>query len=265
VSVIDHEDDDLEDDDDLEPEVEQLDDPAEEGDAKPAQIRREYDWPKLRRAYVEGWKPEGAEADKESGTHWPSLLEVAERFNVSPNRVREKSAADGWRDARAAWQAQVEQTRQKRRATQLAAKVDDLDAGALRGAELGVGVIASRLQDIAKAVQAAKLAGVEGGYPLVDSREMKALAEALDLFHRIGLRAVGDVEVQRMEITGANGAPLAVELRRDDPERLVGVLAVLEEAGAKEYFASLGAGGSGLGAPEAIEARSRPGAEVPDS
>lgn len=200
---------------------------------------RTYDWVQIKRRYVEGI------TDRDAGvTTWPSLNEVAEHFGVVPSRVREKSGTQGWVEERRKFQAQVEATRRQAKAAASAKHAADLDGRALNAAQMGLQLCISRLAEIGQAAQRARSeAGVGGGGPVtIDAQEQQRLAQAVDLWHKIGLRAVGDPETHRVELTGANGQPIeiAAELRRDDPNRLVGVLGVLAQAGLGDLF---GAGG----------------------
>jgi hypothetical protein len=197
--------------------------------------RREYDWPAIRRRYVEGVR------DGDEGvTQWPSLDAVAEHFGVAANRVREKSAQEGWRTQRTQWQAQLEATRRQAKAAAMSKEATNLDGRALDASKLGLQLAVTRLTEIGQAAQRARSeAGPGGGSGgVIDAQEMQRLAQAVDLWHKIGLRAVGDPETHRLEITGANGAPIeiAAELRRDDPSRMAGVLGVLQQAGLGDLF-----------------------------
>lgn len=194
-----------------------------------------YDWPTIKRRYVEGVY------DQQQRVHqWPSLAEVAAHFGIGQNRIREKSADEGWVEARRQWQAQVEATRQQARANALAKSGVQLDDKAVDTAKLGLQLCYARLGEIAEAAQRrrAETAG-SGGQTGIDAQEQQRLAAAVDLWHKIGMRAIGDPEsLTRIELTGAGGRPIEIsqELTRDDPNRLTGVLAVLAQAGLGDIF-----------------------------
>lgn len=198
--------------------------------------RRIYDWPAIKRRYVEG-----VPLNDGSGlTEWPSLDAVAEHFGMPPQRIREKSSIEGWVGLRQKWQAQMEATRQQARANALAQAGTEVDKKALDASQLGLQLCLAVLGDRARAVQAQRTAnnGQEGAHITMSALELSRLAQAVDLWHRIGLRAVGDPEVTRLEVTGAGGRPIEItsELKRDDPQRLAGVLAVLTQAGLGDLF-----------------------------
>lgn len=209
---------------------------------------REYDWPAIRRRYVEGV------LDREAGiTHWPTLNEVADHFGVVPDRVRERSGRFGWRSDRAKWQAELEVRRRNARAAAMVQEATKLDGSALNAAKLGLQLCMTRLGEIGQAAQQARqnagVGGVGGVVGSIDALEQQRLAQAVDLWHKVGLRAIGDPEVHRVEITGADGRPLEIgsELRRDNPDRIVGVLAVLERAGLGDLAPGLRAVGAAGG------------------
>lgn len=211
-------------------------------------VRRTYDWPAIRMLYVEG---EG-QADG-SPRLWPSLSAVAERFGVVPQRVRERSREEGWVDQRARFQAQLESIRQVERAKRLAEDGSKLEADVIRAARMGINLATARLQEIALAQQERTRTGAaarnNGGH--LSAKELDALARTVDQFHRVGLRALGLAETTtRVEQTGAAGGPidLSLELRRDDPRRLVDVLGLLGGLGLADVVAGSLAGGADEGA-----------------
>jgi hypothetical protein len=192
--------------------------------------RREYDWESIRRRYVEGVR------DKDAGvTHWPSLAEVAAHFGAPVARLKEKSSHQGWVEQRTRWQAQVERTRQQAKAAAMAKEATQLDGRALDAAKMGLQLCITRLAELGQQAQARRAGSVGDGMADsgLDAQEQGRLAYAVDLWHKIGLRAVGDPETLRLEVTGINGKPIEIsqELRRDDPSRLTGVLSVLAKAG----------------------------------
>lgn len=178
-----------------------------------------YDWPTIRARYVEGY----LDGEKQC---WPTLTDVAEHFGANYQMVRERSGKEGWRERRAKWQAQMDAERQQLKAQRLAKEADELDTSALNVSKLGVGLVYARLQEIAQVANDARKRQERTG---INSRELDELARAADLLHRIGLRALGDPDSQRLEISGS--IDITHELRRDDPDRLAQVLSVLHAAG----------------------------------
>lgn len=199
--------------------------------AKPRGNQPWYDWAAIKARYVEGIPPHG---DVEAHT-WPTMTEVAEHFGLpNPQRVREIAARDKWTDQRSQYQALLEQTRRAESAKRMAEAATQLDERALDSSRLGIGILAARLREIG-INQQARDAGGTGRQ--VDAREVEVISRALDTFHRVGLRAVGEVEsTTSVQHTGPGGVPLTVELTRDDPARLADVFAVLRSAGVPEIL-----------------------------
>lgn len=171
--------------------------------------RRRYDWPAIRARYVEG-HPEG---DRHV---WPTLAEVAEHFNVSQYRVREVSASERWPQLRASQSAELEAERRRARTRVIATTAAELDAAAASTADLGMRLTLSELDEMAS----------DPAGP-IDTHRLLRLARAADRFFALGQRALGT----RLHDAGRVHAPDPVgdALRRDDPERLAAVLAILAE------------------------------------
>ena len=211
---------------------------------------RQYDWTAIKRRYVEGVK-----GPKDDTIDWPSLSGVATHFGLDASRVRERSALEGWVEQRRQFQTRMETTRQAARIAALTKKSIDLDNRAADSASLGLQLAMDVLTTRAREIQESRKGAGEGskrGGKTIDALELSRLAAAVDLFHKIGLRAVGDPQVTRLEVTGAGGSPIEIstELKRDDPDRLSGVLAVLHQAGLGDLF-----GATGDGRPLASERR----------
>lgn len=208
--------------------------------------RRRYDWTAVKRRYVEGVRnPDEGVVD------WPTLQEVADHFGLPASRVREKSAMEAWREERVRWQAEFEARRRQAKAAAMSKEAVNLDGKALDAAKTGLQLCLAKLTEIGQQAQRrrSQTAG-EGGLTGIDSQEQMRLAQAVDLWHKIGLRAIGDPETMRLEVTGAGGRPIeiATELKRDDPTRLQGVLSVLAQAGLGELFGGVDDAGRTLAA-----------------
>lgn len=213
--------------------------------------RRKYDWESVKQVYVEG------RVDDSGNRTYPTLQQVADLFEIQSSRVREAAARGEWTAARAAFQAHVEKVRQEKRAADLAKEGVALDESALKVSKLGVSLITARIGEIAnemgkrsqakKKYEEAKARGAgpeeldEIDYdpwapPAVDSREVSSLASAATQWHSLAMKALGEPETVRHELTGANGSPLEVrssiraEMVRDDPARLHALLVAVERA-----------------------------------
>jgi hypothetical protein len=210
---------------------------------------RKYDRDAARVLYIEGTPKDPSDPDGER--EFLSLNEVAESQGIPTVRVREWSGAEAWVEQRRAYQARLEQVRQRRRATKLAKDAVDFDERAITAARLGATIVQTRLGEIARDMreQAERRAAAErlraNGVSVnpadfktvIDSRELGVLATAMKEWHSIGQRAFG-TDVQKVEHTGMDGGPIelevttvAGEMAKKDPERLASFLAAAERAG----------------------------------
>lgn len=223
-------------------ELDDLPDPPDFPDEDPDDLdetpnhSRRYDWDQVRTVYVEGL----TNADSEQW--WPSIREAAEICDVPYSRARKYSARDDWATQRIAYQTHLERVRQKRRADEMAEAAVQLDQSALTMSKAGLQLVSVRMQEIATRVKERNEQVAAGDtmaalMPGVDAREMETLGRAASIWHNLGLRAIGETEALRIELTGADAGPIDVrssiraELVRDDPERLHGFIVALERAG----------------------------------
>lgn len=194
-----------------------------------------YDWPSLRAAYVEGYVTDEGER------RFPSLREVAELFEVPPQRVRERSAREHWTDGRAAFQSNVEKVRQERRSSELGKEAVDLDKRALQVSKNGLQLVAARIGEIAQELQRVNALRAAGGPEAdflpsaVNAGEQVQLARAASEWHALAQRALGEVPTQRVEVTGTGGGPVRTDVRAelsaDDPFRLFKFLQAAQNVG----------------------------------
>jgi hypothetical protein len=206
----------------------------------PTRPGRRHNWPHAKELYVEG--RDNAEGVRE----FPTLKVVSEELGVPYNRLRDRSGSEGWTEERAAFQANLEKERQRRRIKELADDAVELDKGALVASKMGMRLVQARLGEVAHVAQARSAAGriqddEERRRALyrageLDAREMDTLARAAQGWHALAMRALGEPETIRTELVGAGGGPLEVrsdvraELVRDDPERLHGFIVALERS-----------------------------------
>lgn len=212
---------------------------------KPYGVRSnaKYDWLKIRDIFVEG-EIEGDERN------FLGLKEIAEKYEVPYQRVRERSSKERWPDRRAQYQLQLTKERQKKHAQMLAKNAVGFDEKSYKVADLGMTMVTARLAEIAQEVsqgQARRKNAIERQqrgesverwelYSAVSYKEMEGLASAAAQFQTIGMRALG-TDVNRHEISGPDGGPIetqtisiVAELGRDDPDRMTHLLRGMIEA-----------------------------------
>ena len=207
-----------------------------------------YDWYAVRTAFVEGIKEEGSE----EATFY-NLVDIAERFKIPLNRVREMSADERWFEQRSEYQIRHAKARQAKRILELSGESVDFDSKSLNLAKLGMAMVTARMSEIARDVKEqstrreAALRQQMDGYPVdaedlqtvIDARELSTLAAAATGWQSLGQKALG-TDIQRMDIqqdikhnidVDVQVTSISAELGRDDPERLAGFLQAAKRAG----------------------------------
>lgn len=192
-------------------------------------------WLEAKRVYVEGIP------DAESGLRFVSMAEIGQTFDVSEAAVKKRASREGWVAERAAFVAKIEDRRQRRRANRLAIESEKLDTSVLDAAKAGVTLVKMRMHEVAERSKDSLRS--DARQTRIDARELSVLATALDVFHRVALRALGDPDAMKThEVTNWRGNPqhISEALKRDDPERLAAVIAILGEVGLDDALPGLG-------------------------
>lgn len=218
-----------------------------------------YDWSHVEMLFAEG---DGQRGD--GSTHWPTLTELAARFNIPYDSVRRRSSTKGWVAKRQQYRDNLERERFRRKAEKQASESDHLDEVALDVGKIGLALVKARLQDMAIQYRDRAKDGVATG---LSTSELERLAKSADVFQRIGLRSLGgDPDVSKFMLTDSVGQPIEIagELGRDDPDRMASVLNVLVIAGLGHLFGTDEGGDREARAATAIEARSTAHPSVPD-
>jgi hypothetical protein len=210
-----------------------------------------YDWETISQTFIEGLTL-GSNTDERK---MMNLKEIAEHYGAPYETVRAHSAAERWSEKRSDFQARLAIDRQKARIKKLSDEALRFDETSLNAAKLGQGLIAQRLSEIVKELPGATdrrneaVARLNAGlpvekwelYPTVNYRELDGLSKSLAMFQQVGQRALG-TDVQKHEITGADGGPIGItgdfdvtvnikdELLRDDSARTAAVVKALQAA-----------------------------------
>lgn len=214
--------------------------------------RKHYPWETARARFVEGVD----DAD-EGGRMWETLTRVAEVLDIPARRVFEMSRRYGWLAQREEFKAELKRRVIVKKAEILSGARIHVDLDTLEAAEVGIRLCRSRLDEIGddradqivarETYLALKAEGADAealeatGYnpwqtSAVDARELASLQQALGGFHQIALRAVGAPDVQRVELTGAQGGPInlrtsvVAELEVDDKDRLAALFEMASRA-----------------------------------
>lgn len=212
--------------------------------------RNTYDWPFLKRMFIEGI-PE--DPDKPDGKReWLNLRELSERFGVSYQQVRDHSADERWRDIKTEYQAKVMKKRQAQRASRMFEVGTEFDDLALDVGQRGMQLVQFRLtemiRDGALRDQRRRQIMDAGGdvadmedalkelRSAVSADQLEKLAKAAAMFQEVGMKAIG-TDITQIQVSGPGGDPIqhavsvAAELERDDPNRLAGFMSAALRTG----------------------------------
>ncbi len=213
-----------------------------------------YDWLEVRTAFIEGIQEEGQEEKT-----FMNMVEIAERFNIPVQRVRERGADERWYEQRNEYQLRMAKARQTKRILELSGESVDFDSKSLNVAKLGMAMVTARMSEIARDVKDQQRRREDAinqqmqGLPVdpedletvIDAKELNTLAQSAVMWQQLGQKALG-TDIQRMEIqqdiqqnidVDVQVTSISAELGRDDPERLAGFLQAAKRAGLLEQIA----------------------------
>lgn len=212
---------------------------------------RRASWDTIAQEYIEGW-PKDPNNPEDDERIFPTYNQLAEKHGYKPQTVRLRASKERWSERKDAYGIQIARERQRKRTKRLSDQAVDFDEKTYKAANIGVGLIMTRLGEIAQEVgkraeiRKRALERLERGrtyekqdlYTAVNYREMESLASAAQRFQEMGMKALG-TDVLRHEISGPDGGTLDVsatvrvteEIVRDDPERVAAIVASMADAG----------------------------------
>lgn len=165
-----------------------------------------YNWPYLEELYVEGvLNPDVRQRN------YMSIAEMSRTYDIQVSTLQLVAREEGWRDKRQAFQNHVVRVRQKRRIAAIARDSVGFDSKAFKAATRGLNLIHNRLGEIHIEMKHREQDGLHASeITPMNPAEMKALAQAADTWHDLGLKALGEIPTQRVELTGPDGGKLEV-------------------------------------------------------
>lgn len=209
--------------------------------------RNKYDWPTLRKQYIEGIPTQ----DSKNERWYPNLRELAELHEMPYERLRKRSAEERWTHKKEAAELIVIAERSKKRAKEIAKNAMDFDEKSHNVAKIGMAMVTTRLAEIAKETEVKRpfrddaMDRLRKGehvephelYTVVRYKELEGLANAAERFNQLGMRALG-TDVQRIDVTGMgdvtvnnNVVNVSAEMRRDDSDRMAAMFEAMGESG----------------------------------
>jgi hypothetical protein len=169
---------------------------------KPDSRLASYNWPEIRREYVEG-------IAQEDTLHFPTLAQLAKRWKLSEAALESRSSSEGWQSARDQLQLIRDESLRRDRAMEFARKAAAFDDKAFTVADALLTFAQNRLATHVKQ------------QTTPTTKELRELAEVTLKAHYVGREARGkDVEnLQRLDrlpaftfvITGGKGRTLEGE------------------------------------------------------
>lgn len=209
----------------------------------------QYDWVKIRDHYVNGVERPGAR--NEFDRVYPTHQELHEIYGASLGVIAARSAKERWKNLRDSAALELTKEIQRKRVDKIARAAVQFDDNSLKVGEMGVALIMSRLSEIAtearvrKPQREAAMEALARGEEVkikdlrsaVYHQEMLSLANAVEKFQQIGLRALGqDAGGNTLNVSvdasTTNTMNVAQEIIRDDKERAGALVAAFAEIGA---------------------------------
>lgn len=200
-----------------------------------------YPWMNIRTEYIEGFE------DDDGTWQWPSVRELAARFDMPEKPLQNRMAKERWLEYRKAHQNQITLERQKEHAKRLAGKAVKFDEKASDTAMFGMDLIFERLQELQelKAIveQNRQLAvqKVEDGEwvppaqlkaSAISGAELESLAKAASMFTEAGHKALGIKDGENIQLTQnnveINQTNVRDELLRRDEDRVKEFLRIVQ-------------------------------------
>lgn len=198
---------------------------------------KRHPWEKVRDHYVE--HPEEI-----------TLKELSEAYDIPYQSVRDRSSEEKWKFQRAAYQSEVHAKQTANRMKRMVEQANNFDDQSLRAAQIGQGLVAGRMAQIAELFAAGnhhhKVAAekLKQGLPVerselysfINYKELGELAAALQRFQEVGRKALG-TDIQRFDVQGEvqhnieAHISIVQEMARDDVDRQAQLLEAMHRAG----------------------------------
>lgn len=212
---------------------------------------RKHPWEDVQRDYVEGYNV--AEEGEPVEIHYPTQGDLADKYKISEQVIRNRAAKYRWTEHRNVFQQKMALERQRKMAEQMARKAVVFNKKSHKVAEDAIDIIDQRISYLKSIVGSefddsrvemleAKLRSGQpidrsDTYGLVHFKEMEALANAMAKWQDVGHKALGIKDVDNnpavaIQINQNNvGQTVREELARPDRTRIAGIMEVLGRSG----------------------------------
>lgn len=214
--------------------------------------KSKYPWEDVRRDYCEGIQrdPDNDPLD----IQWPTLEEVARKYNIPPTTVFARSSRERWANQKKSIVLQTNIRRRRDREKKLAKEGIQFDTNVLAMSKLGINIVLKRLVEISKSSQQREgmaelmMAAAErgevidlssmGGMADFDAKELEQLSNAAAKFEELGRRILGDPAATSEVPDVVEEASISEQMTNAGEERLTALLEVMENTGILDHMMS---------------------------
>lgn len=155
-----------------------------------------YNWLAIAKEYIEGYRI------KHDEVHWPTILELAQKYNINEKLVGKHCTKEQWRRKRDEFQAEVERIALEKAAKKRARDIEEFKDDCYKAANAGKFIVTKHLE---KAMNDSKVGKL---MPLPD---LESASRSLERVQTVGHRALG-VPDKATALSGPDNKPIAVEI-----------------------------------------------------
>jgi len=168
-----------------------------------------FDWPAIKRDYVEGFSLESGQRD------WPAYSFLERKYGTGKGTVATKGATENWPKAREEYLAAIEQARRTAIAEALGKKALEVDNECVNLAEMGLGEVRRHFEVFhayIKRLTASTEVESDALATLYPALDLDRLGRALERFQKVARLSMGEA-TERTEETIKEGKELISALQ----------------------------------------------------
>lgn len=169
--------------------------PKNEGSNYKTIIATKYNWPKISKEYIEGYRT------KWDDVTYPTYEELGKKYNINPKIIAKHGIKEQWGSRRIDFQATVEQIESERAAKRRARDIESFREDCFKVANTGKWVLAKKMEETVGASKAGKA--------LMPLSDVESVSRSLERFQTVGHRSLG-VPDKATAISGPNNTPIQI-------------------------------------------------------